>query len=121
MNTEIISSKFIWDSVTSTSQIPITIDLPTVIKATRKIIPKFKFYSGKISVIAQYPLSFEKRVKAARAKIKRMNGEEKWQLIEESFGMWEDYPENWLTRMREGTLDYRYSTESQITIHAISR
>lgn len=120
MNTEIISSKFIWESINSTSQIPITKDSSTVTKATRKIIPKFKFYSGEIRIIAQYPLSFENRVKTARAKIKRMNDEEKWQLIEESYGMWEGYPENWLTRMREGTLDYRYSTESQITIHAIS-
>lgn len=121
MNTEIISSKFIWDSINSTSQIPIKKDSSTVIKTTRKIVPKFKFYSGKISIIAQYPLSFEKRIKAARTKIIRMNDEEKWQLIEESYGMWEGYPEDWLTRMREGTLDYRYSTESQITIHAISR
>jgi len=120
MNTEIINSKFIWDSVTSISQIPFKIDLPTVIKATRKIIPKFKFYSGEIRIIAQYPLSFENRVKVARAKIKRMNDEEKGQLIEESYGMWEGYPGDWLIRMREGTLDYRYSTESQVTIHAIS-
>ena len=93
----------------------------TEMKETAKIVPKFRFHSGRIRLISHSLIPFEERVKAARAKIRKMNKEERWRLIEESFGMWESYPGDWLIRMREGTLQYKYSTESQIITYAISR
>jgi len=37
--------------------------------------------------IRHYPLSLEERVRLAREKLAKMTDEEKWKLIEDSYGM----------------------------------
>jgi hypothetical protein len=59
-------------------------------------------------LVDKYPLSLEERVKKVREKLSKMTKAEKWKLVEQSFGMWEDYPEDWLDKLREGTLNFEY-------------
>ena len=86
-----------------------------------EIIPKFRHVTEKIRILDQYPLPFDERVKRIKAEVKMLGKEERWDLIMESFGMWEDYPEDWLERVREGASFYQESTESLSITYAISR
>lgn len=62
--------------------------------------------SGRL--IGKYPLSLEERIEEARKKLSKMNKADKWKLVHKSFGMWEDYPEDWLERVRKGTWVHDY-------------
>lgn len=76
--------------------------------------PKSRYSSKLISgrLVDKYPLSLDDRVKEARKKLAKMTKAQKWKLIEESFGMWKDYPEDWLERVREGTWIYNYTRDT---------
>ena len=76
--------------------------------------PKSRYSSKIISgrLVDKYPLSLDDRVKEARKKLAKMTKAQKWKLIEESFGMWKDYPEDWLERIREGTWIYNYTRDT---------
>jgi len=76
--------------------------------------PKSRYSSKVISgrLVDKYPLSLDDRVKEARKKLAKMTKAQKWKLIEESFGMWKDYPEDWLERVREGTWIYNYTRDT---------
>jgi len=55
-------------------------------------------------ILSLSELSLEEKIAWIEKEIKGMTEEERWGLIMESFGMWEDYPEDWLERMRRGEI-----------------
>jgi len=76
--------------------------------------PKSRYTNKTISgrLVGKYPLSLDDKVKEAQKKLAKMSKAQKWKLIEESFGMWKDYPQNWLERIREGTWIYDYARDT---------
>ena len=80
-----------------------------------------KFKKLQVKPITNFPLTFEERMKLAKQKLAKMSDEEKWKLIEESYGMWENYPEDWLKKMREGTLPVIHSMRSDIRYVLLGR
>jgi len=76
--------------------------------------PKSRYSSKVISgrLVDKYPFSLDDKVKEARKKLARMSKAQKWKLIEESFGMWKDYPEDWLERIREGKWIYNHARDT---------
>lgn len=53
-------------------------------------------------LVGIYPLSLDERIEKAKDKLCRMSRAEKWKLVKESFGMWENYPVDWLDELRKG-------------------
>jgi hypothetical protein len=53
-------------------------------------------------LVAKYPLTLDERIEEAKDKLHRMSRAEKWKLVKESFGMWENYPQDWLDKLRTG-------------------
>lgn len=46
----------------------------------------------------------EEKVDLIKDKVSKMSLKEKWEIVEKSFGMWSDYPDNWLSELRAGNL-----------------
>ena len=46
----------------------------------------------------------EDKIKKMIRELSNMTSAEKWELIEKSFGMWSDYPDDWLGNLRSGNL-----------------
>lgn len=63
-------------------------------------------------LVGKYPLSLDERVEQVKEMLSKMSRAEKWKLVEESFGMWEDYPQDWLDKLREGNLTFHYQIDS---------
>lgn len=55
-------------------------------------------------VLDYYPLSMDDKIKKMTGELSNMTSAEKWELIEKSFGMWSDYPDDWLDNLRSGNL-----------------
>ena len=114
------SSKF---SMTQIPSIPYETISPNerpivfLIKVTRSRY-RNKVVSGRL--IGKYPLTLDERIREAREKLKKMSMDKRWKLIEESYGMWEDYPEDWLERLREGTLFFNDMGESSDINYVLS-
>ena len=77
-----------------------------------------KVISGRL--VGKYPLTLDDRIKEARKKLARMSVAKKWQLVEKSYGMWKDYTEDWLERIRKGTWSNDYLSDTSETSHALS-
>ena len=69
-----------------------------VASAVKSVI---RVVSGRL--LGKYPLTFDDRIKEAQMELAKMSVAEKWELVKKSYGMWEDYPEDWLERIRKGT------------------
>jgi hypothetical protein len=55
-------------------------------------------------LVGIYPLTLNERIKKAKDELNKMSRTEKWKLVEESFGMWENYPPDWLEKLKKGNL-----------------
>jgi hypothetical protein len=70
-------------------------------------------------LVGKYPLTLDERINEVKKKLSKMSRVEKWKLVEESFGMWEDYPQDWLDKIRKGILSNNYKMDSSNRPYAI--
>ena len=49
----------------------------------------------------------EDKINEIDAELAMLSQPEKWKLVEESFGMWADYPADWLDRLRSGKANHQ--------------
>lgn len=92
----------------------------TIAPRPRVIAPPKKQYFANEAITApwfeNYPMTLDDRIKRARERLEKMSKAEKWELIRKSYGMWEDYPEDWLEKLRSGSLEFetmRATSESE--------
>jgi len=71
------------------------------------------------ALVGKYPLTLDERINEVKEKLSKMSRVEKWKLVEESFGMWEDYPQDWLDKIRKGILSNNYKMDSSNRPYAI--
>lgn len=88
-----------------------------LIKVTRSRY-RNKVVSGRL--VSKYPLTLDERIKEARKKLAKMSMAKKWELVRKGYGMWEDYPEDWLERLREGTLFFNHMRETSDINYVLS-
>jgi len=63
-------------------------------------------------LVGKYPLTLDERIKEVKEKLSKMSQADKWKLIKESFGMWENYPQDWIEKLRKGILNIDHMIDS---------
>ncbi len=63
-------------------------------------------------LVGKYPLTLDERIKEVKDKLSKMSRDDKWKLVKESFGMWENYPQDWIEKLRKGILNIDHMIDS---------
>jgi len=63
-------------------------------------------------LVGKYPLTLDERIKEVKKILSKMSKNDKWKLVKESFGMWENYPQDWIEKLRKGILKIDHMIDS---------
>lgn len=63
-------------------------------------------------LVSKYPLTLDQKVEEIKKRLSEMSHAEKWEIVRESFGMWEDYPKDWLDNIRSGNLRFNHMVDT---------